>query len=81
MRSQPAGIGVARIPTFVVGEALQSGELVRFLDDWSIESSTLFAVYPHNRFLSPKVRAFVDFVADRFAPPAVWDRPGVPSFP
>lgn len=69
-----AGTGLARIPTFVVGEALQSGELVRLLDDWSIEPSTLFAVYPHNRFLSPKVRAFVDFVADRFAPPAVWDR-------
>ena len=64
-----AGIGLARTPTFMVG-----GALITVLDDYPTEPSTLYAVYPHNRYLSPKVRAFVDFLAERFAPPAPWDR-------
>ncbi|MFH0340752.1 MAG: LysR substrate-binding domain-containing protein [Chromatiales bacterium] len=73
-RSRRAGTGVARTPTYIVGEALQSGTLVTVLDDYPTEPSTLYAVYPHNRYLSPKVRAFVDFLTERFAPPAPWDR-------
>ena len=69
-----AGLGIARTPTFMVGEALQSGTLITVLDDYPTEPSSLYAVYPHNRYLSPKVRAFVDFLAERFAPPAPWDR-------
>ncbi|MGH6636943.1 MAG: LysR family transcriptional regulator [Gammaproteobacteria bacterium] len=56
-----AGMGVARTPTFMVGEALQSGALITVLDNYPTESSTLYGVYPHNRYLSPKVRAFVGF--------------------
>lgn len=69
-----AGIGLARSPTFMVGDALKRGTLVTMLDEYRTESSTLYAVYPQNRYLSPKVRAFVDFLAERFAPPASWDR-------
>jgi DNA-binding transcriptional LysR family regulator len=69
-----AGLGIARTPTFMVGEALRSGALITVLDNYPTEPSTLYAVYPYNRYLSPKVRAFVDFVAERFAPPAPWDR-------
>ncbi|MGH8555066.1 MAG: LysR family transcriptional regulator [Gammaproteobacteria bacterium] len=69
-----AGIGLTRTPRFMVGEALRSGALITVLDDYPTEPSNLYAVYPHNRYLSPKVRAFVDFLSERFAPPAPWDR-------
>ncbi|MGH8570206.1 MAG: LysR substrate-binding domain-containing protein [Gammaproteobacteria bacterium] len=69
-----AGIGLTRTPTFLVGQALRSGALITVLDDYPTEPSTLYAVYPHNRYLSPKVRAFIDFLAERFTPPAPWDR-------
>jgi DNA-binding transcriptional LysR family regulator len=68
-----AGTGIARTPTFMVGEALRSRALISVLDDYPTEPSSLYAVYPQNRYLSPKVRAFVDFLAERFAPPAPWD--------
>ncbi|MGH8607242.1 MAG: LysR family transcriptional regulator [Gammaproteobacteria bacterium] len=74
-----AGIGLTRTPTFLVGEALRNGALIIVLDDYPTEPSTLYAVYPHNRYLSPKVRAFVDFLAERFAPPAPWDRGTTPG--
>ncbi|MBT4464710.1 MAG: LysR family transcriptional regulator, partial [Rhodospirillaceae bacterium] len=34
---------------------------------------SIYAVYPHNRHLSAKTRAFVDFMANRFGPEPDWD--------
>ena len=34
----------------------------------------IYAVYPHNRHLSPKVRAFVDMLVDAFLPVPPWER-------
>jgi DNA-binding transcriptional LysR family regulator len=61
-----AGHGLACLPTYLVGDALQSGRLVTVLDDYMGPPYTLRALYPHNRYLSAKVRAFVDFLAARF---------------
>jgi DNA-binding transcriptional LysR family regulator len=68
-----AGHGLACLPTFFVGEALQSGRLVTVLDDYIAPPLTLRALYPHNRHLSAKVRAFVDFLAERFGREPPWD--------
>jgi hypothetical protein len=43
------------LPTYFVGEALQSGRLVTVLDDYTAPPLTLRALYPHNRHLSDKV--------------------------
>jgi len=68
------GLGLALLPTFFVGDDLRSGALVAVLDGFIEQDMTLNAVYPHARHLSPKVRAFVDFLADRFGPIPYWDR-------
>jgi DNA-binding transcriptional LysR family regulator len=44
-----AGHGLVRLPTYFVGEALQSGRLVAVLDDYMAPPYTLRALYPHNR--------------------------------
>ena len=67
------GLGVARLPTFICGEALRAGELVSLLDDDVPQSGGVYAVYPHNRHLSAKVRAFVDFAVAACKPVAPWD--------
>lgn len=65
-----AGLGVALLPLWVVGRAVQSGAARALLTDFYGHPSHLaddvYAVYPHNRNLSPKVRAFVDFLALKF---------------
>lgn len=58
-----AGIGIAAIPEWMVTDVLASGQLVQILDDYEMASSGIFAVYPTNRLLTPKVRLFVDFLA------------------
>ncbi|MGI9384954.1 MAG: LysR family transcriptional regulator [Methyloligellaceae bacterium] len=61
-----AGLGVTLIPTFIVGEELKRGTLRAVLTDWQAEPQARYAIYPHNRHLSPKVRSFVDFLVERF---------------
>ena len=67
------GLGVILHPTFSVYEALRDEQLVRILADWETDDLTVFAVYPHRKFLPPKVRSFIDFLAERFGPEPYWD--------
>lgn len=63
-----AGLGITRLTDVIVGDAIQRGELVPILTDWHhVEPIPLFATYPSGRHLSPKVRAMVDFLVERFA--------------
>ncbi len=62
-----AGLGVAQMGAFTAVPLIQKGELVQVLADWSTHSIPLYVVYPPNRHLSAKVRAFVEWVADLFA--------------
>ena len=68
-----AGHGLVCLPTYFVGEALQSGRLVTVLDDYVAPPYTLRALYPHNRHLSAKVRVFVNFLVARFGQEPPWD--------
>ena len=67
------GLGMAYLPTFLVGGDLQEGTLVTVLEQFVPQDMSMSAVYPHARHLSPKVRAFVDFLAERFGPRPYWD--------
>jgi DNA-binding transcriptional LysR family regulator len=55
-----AGIGIARLSTYLVGPDLRSGRLVRLMPEHSAEKADIFAVYPSRHNLAPKIRAFID---------------------
>lgn len=59
------GLGLVQVPDFYVGEHLKDGSLVTVLDDFRPPDSAVWAVYPSNRHLSPKVRLLVDFLKER----------------
>ena len=68
------GLGVALLPCFICGEDLRAGRLIQVLPEWSGPADTaIAAVYPASRNLSPKVRVFVDFLAERFGGTPYWD--------
>jgi len=69
-----AGQGIAQQPTFICHDAIEQGELVPVLSDYTWRSVNAYAVYPQTRHLSQRVRAFVDFLAERFADVPYWDR-------
>lgn len=62
-----AGRGVGQITTFQANQHIDQGQLVRVLEDWSHPLLPIYVVYPPNRHLSAKVRAFVDWTAELFA--------------
>lgn len=68
-----AGVGIVRAPTFLAGPDLKAGRLKPILCDFVPQDSAIYAVYPHRRHLTPKVRAFIDFLAERFGPEPYWD--------
>ena len=60
-----SGLGLGLLPLWLVGEDLRSGQLVRALPDYHGADSAIYIVYPPGRYLSPKVRCFIDFFAER----------------
>ena len=68
------GLGVALLPTFLVGRDLQAGRLRAVLSDYVPSERHIDAVWLPNRHLPAKVRAFVDFLRERFGPEPYWDR-------
>ncbi len=67
-----AGFGVVRTPAFAAAEDLRAGRLVPVLCNFEPELIHVHAVYPHARHLAAKVRAFVDFLAQRYAGEPEW---------
>lgn len=67
------GAGLTLTPTFVVGEDIKAGRLQAVMTDYKTLEVSIYAVYPQRRHLSPKVRAFVDFIANRISTPPYWE--------
>ena len=65
MRAAESGLGIALIPSFILGDAVTTGRLVAL--NMGAEPAVLgiYAVYPPGRYTQPKLRAFIDFLAER----------------
>ena len=61
------GLGIVQLPDYYVQKHLVSGELVSVLDNYREPEESIWAIYPHNRHLSPKIRLLVDYLAQRLA--------------
>ena len=68
------GLGLALLPTFIIGQDLQSGRLRSALSQYIPVERHIYAVYLANRHVPAKVRAFIDFLLERFGPEPYWDR-------
>ena len=69
-----AGLGIVLVPEWLVGREIFSGDLVEVLTDQTADPPTtpLHAVYAPGPYMAPKIRAFVDFLAGRFASGYAW---------
>lgn len=74
-----ADLGLALLPTWLLGEDIRAGRLIPLLTAWegSIAQGperAIWGVYPPKKTVSPKVGAFLGFIAERFGTPPYWDR-------
>jgi DNA-binding transcriptional LysR family regulator len=60
------GLGIIVQPNFIVNDDLAAGKLIEILPEWHAEERGIYAVYPTRQHLSGKVRALVDYLADKF---------------
>lgn len=69
------GLGIMLSTDWLVGRELAAGTLVPVLQAWLPEDEgAIYAVVPSNRLLPAKTRAFIDWIAQSFAPVAPWRR-------
>lgn len=62
-----AGLGIARTAPFMAAPHLAAGTLRVVLPEWSAGAWPVYAVYPPNRHVTAKLRAFIDWAAELFA--------------
>ncbi len=65
-RATLAGLGIARLSSYLVAGALERGELVRIFPGYAQEHADIAVVFADKRNLAAKVRVFVDFLAEHF---------------
>ena len=67
------GLGIVVSPTFIVSPALKAGRLVPIMSPWTMTTENIYVIYPPHRYLSAKVRVFIDFLVERFGDNPYWD--------
>ena len=65
-----AGMGITALPTYIAERHLESGELVRLFPEVDIPVRSIKVVFPQNRYLANKSRAFLDFITAYFDDPS-----------
>ena len=69
-----AGLGIGILPVYMVGDALQQGQLIPLLRQFQVvPESAIYLAYLPNRTLSSRVRVLIDFLAERFGPIPSWE--------
>lgn len=68
------GIGITRAPTFMAEQAINERQVEVLLADFPAPELGIYAVFPGNRYVPHRVRALVDYLAERIGPNPPWDR-------
>lgn len=62
------GMGIACLPPFAIRGEIADGRLVSILDEWVTETDQFNVLWPVSRQITPKLRAFIDFMAEHLQP-------------
>jgi DNA-binding transcriptional LysR family regulator len=69
-----AGLGIAHQPSFLITESIRSGRLVPLLMNEPSTTLGIYGVYPARRYLPAKVDRLLDYLAEAWRDPPVWER-------
>jgi LysR family transcriptional regulator, transcriptional activator AphB len=62
-----AGLGITLMPDVMLEQYIESGELVRILDNWSANPREVYILYNHRDYQPEKLRLFIEFASHFFA--------------
>ncbi len=69
-----AGLGIARVPSFMAGPCFRAGTVRPLLQEFEDRTFGVYVLYPPGRHLAAKVRVLVDFLATRYRGKPAWER-------
>ena len=58
----------------MVGLDIKAGLLLPVLEEYGAEDLPIHAIYSHRKYLSAKVRSFVDIMCEMYQPTLYWDK-------
>jgi DNA-binding transcriptional LysR family regulator len=67
------GLGITRAPTFIAEQAVRERKLEILLPKFPTPEFGIYAVFPSNRYVPHRVRALVEYLAQRIGPKPPWD--------
>jgi Transcriptional regulator len=73
LNAAEAGLGLACVPSFIVGEAVRTRRMLRVLRRFETAPYAVHALYPHSRHLAAKVRVLVNFLVERYRGTPAWE--------
>ncbi|MDC5021073.1 LysR family transcriptional regulator [Acinetobacter baumannii] len=69
-----AGLGIARLPTFILKDAIIDKKVIPILENYELPKRGLYAVYPPAKHLANKVRALIDYLKEQYTDPPEWEK-------
>lgn len=76
LSSAIAGFGIIQLPDYLAYQSLERGELTAILTEFKVDPEPVRIIYPSKRHLSPRIRGFVDMIAEDWTDNGVpWKRP------
>lgn len=66
------GIGIVMLPGYMMTKDIQSGDLIRVLEEFCQDEIGIYAVFNQSKHIPPKLRAFIDFLFERFSSEEYW---------
>ncbi|WP_338883102.1 LysR substrate-binding domain-containing protein [Xenorhabdus sp. TH1] len=67
------GHGIALLSDWLISKYVKDGKLVKLLPDIKTQGFPIYAIWPQNKHLSPKVRVVVDALVYNFTSQSPWD--------
>ncbi|GAA3921456.1 LysR family transcriptional regulator [Litoribacillus peritrichatus] len=61
------GIGISQLPDYYVNPFIKNGQLITSLETYQNRDEAVWALYPHNRQLSLKVKLLIEFLAEQLS--------------
>lgn len=68
------GCGITQLPTYMVGMDIQAGRLKALLEDFEPTRLPIYVIYHHRKYLSAKIKSFIDFIYELYQPDAYWNK-------
>ena len=65
--------GITQLPTYMVGLDIQAGRLRAVLEDFEPEKQPIYAIYNHRKYISAKIKTFIDFIYNLYQPEPYWN--------